>query len=163
MNSQGNNNINIASSQEIGIECDINDNNTNLNDQNNMINNNIKINNQSQINQNNFQYQNNEEEYEEDEEEEIDEGQNQSNLNKNNLIPMENFSQQVDFLFHPDNPEYLPPKMKKKTKILKKSNSTKPNSKKKLKKINPNQKIKIKIRKTKLSRNYVQNLIVAQN
>ena len=150
MNSQGNNNINIASSQEIGIECDINDNNTNLNDQNNMTNNNIQINNQSQINPNNFQYQNNEEEYEEDEEEEIDDGQNQSNLNKNNLIPMENFSQQVDFLSHPDNPEYLPPKMKKKTKILKKSNSVKPNSKKKLKKNKSKSKNKNKNKKNKI-------------
>ena len=154
MNSKGyNNNINITSSQEIGIECDITDHNINIYDQNNIINNDIYINNQNQPNQNNLNYPNNgEQEEKSEEEEEIDEEQYQDNIYKYNLVPRENFSQQVDFLYHPDNPEYLPPKIKNKTKTLKKSKSSKVDTNKKLKKkksaskINKNNKIVQKIR-----------------
>ena len=85
-------------------------------------NNNINLN----LNQNLAQ---NEEEEEIEEEEENESNNNNSNSNNykfNQLIPTENFSQQVDFLFHPKNPEWqtapVPPEKKIKP-IIKKSNS----------------------------------------
>ena len=80
--------------------------------------------------------QNEEEEIEEEEDNESNNNNSSSNNYKfNQLIPTENFSQQVDFLFHPKNPEWqtapIPPEKKIKP-IIKKSNSKqKINNKKK--------------------------------
>jgi hypothetical protein len=153
-NNDINNNINIQS-QEIGIDCNIVDNNnlneheiSNYNYNNNNIMNNINqyINNEN-INQN----------LEEEEDEEEEENEEESNDdNNNNLIPKENFSQQVDFLFHPDNPEYLPPKKYLK-KTIKKSKSS-INSKKNVK--NKKSKSKNKNKNKKNKKNNKNNKII---
>lgn len=128
-NNSNNNNINNnITSQEIGVDCNIVDNNLNVNeiDITNHNDNNVNIQNQSnQINENNIQP---EEEIEEDEEqEENEEEEENDDNNNNNLVQKENFSQQVDFLYHPDNPEWQTnikvTKKKNLKKIIKKSKS----------------------------------------
>ena len=85
---------------------------------------------------------------EEDEEEEEEEEEEENNF-KNNLVPMENFSQQVDFLFHPNDPEWQtrikPPKAKviKKKKNLK-NNKSKSKNKNKSKSKSKNKNVKKK-------------------
>jgi hypothetical protein len=134
-NSFNNNDNNNIESREIGVDCNIIDNDERDHEidnyNNNINNNNININdtNQNQSNQlNENEYNNREEEEEiEDEEPEEDEEDNDDNNNNINLVPKENFSQQVDFLFHPDNPEWqtidIPPKKKNPKKIIKKTKS----------------------------------------
>ena len=128
-NNSNNNNINnIITSQEIGVDCNIVDNNLNENEVDiaNHNDNNVNIQNQSnQINENNNQP---EEEIEEDEEQEENEEEDENDdNNNNNLVQKENFSQQVDFLYHPDNPEWQTnnkvPKKKNLKKNIKKSKS----------------------------------------
>ena len=95
-----------------------------------------------------FQKENEEEEEDEDEEEEEEDEENNY---KNNQVPMENFSQQVDFLFHPNDPEWQtrikPPKAKviKKKKNLK-NNKSKSKNKNKNKSKNKNVKKKQKMK-----------------
>ena len=116
-----NNNINNENNnippnkKEAGTEYDIseiNNNNNNeheidTNNNNYLMNFDNENNNHSNLNQNAAQYEDNEEEIED-----YDSNNNNSNgsssyyYNKNKLIPTENFSQQVDFLFHPKNPEW---------------------------------------------------------
>jgi hypothetical protein len=57
---------------------------------------------------------------EEEEDEEEEEEEEEENDFKKNLVPMENFSQQVDFLFHPNDPEWQTRARPPKTKVTKK-------------------------------------------
>ena len=126
-NENNENNNKMITSQEIGVGCSIGDNNfMSIDDYNYIINYGNK---NSQENDINEQIKNEEEDEEEEGEEEEEE-----NEDDNNLIPKENFSQQVDFLYHPDNPEYLPPKKNNQKKIIKKSKSTVSSKKSKLNK-----------------------------
>ena len=100
----------------------------------------------------------NDEEYgkedeEEDDEDEEEEKEGEENNFKNNLVPMENFSQQVDFLFHPNDPEWQtrskplkPPKKKKNLSNNKSKNKSKSKSKNKRKNRNRNVKKKQKMK-----------------
>lgn len=115
------NNIN-KTSQEIGVGCNINNNN--INSLNTGIDNTNFINYmRNEVFQNkdiNEEIQNGEEEEEEEEEDENRNEEENDNNSNYNLVEKENFSQQVDFLFHPENPEYLPSKNKTQKKIIKK-------------------------------------------
>ena len=138
-NENNENNNKMITSQEIGVGCSIGDNNFMSIDEYNY---NINYGNKnSQKNDINEQIRNDEEEEEEEGEEEEEEENDDDN---NNLIPKENFSQQVDFLYHPDNPEYLPPKKSNQKKIIKKSKSTVSSKKSKLKKSKSKSKNKVK-------------------
>ena len=91
-----------------------------------------------------FQKENEEEEEDEDEEEEEEDEENNY---KNNQVPMENFSQQVDFLFHPNDPEWQTRIKPPKAKIIKKKKNLKNNkskSKKKNKSKSKNKNVKKK-------------------
>ena len=102
---------NISEINNINNEHDI-DTNTN---NNYLINFDNENNTHQNLNQNAAQF--------EEEEEEIDDYESNNNNNSNTsssyyynkykLIPTENFSQQVDFLFHPKNPEWQPSQKKK--------------------------------------------------
>ena len=136
-NENNENNNKMITSQEIGVGCSIGDNNfMSIDDYNYIINYGNK---NSQENDINEQIKNEEEDEEEEGEEEEEE-----NEDDNNLIPKENFSQQVDFLYHPDNPEYLPPKKNNQKKIIKKSKSTVSSKKSKLNKSKSKSKNKAK-------------------
>ena len=115
------NNIN-KTIQEIGVGCNINNNN--INSLNTGIDNTNFINYmRNEVFQNkdiNEEIQNGEEEEEEEEEDENRNEEENDNNSNYNLVEKENFSQQVDFLFHPENPEYLPSKNKTQKKIIKK-------------------------------------------
>ncbi len=124
-----NNSNKNKTSQEIGVGCRIEDNNYISMDKNNNINNYENDNYLSKDINEEFQ---NEEEEEEEEENEEEEDENDDN--NNTLLQTKNFTKQVDFLFHTDNPEYLPPKKKTQKKIIKKSKSTLGSKKSKLKK-----------------------------
>ena len=117
-----NNNI-FPNKKEIGTEYNISEinNNNNEHDIDTNTNNNYLINfdNENNINQNLNQ---NAAQFEEEEEEIEDYESNNNNnsntsssyyYNKYKLIPTENFSQQVDFLFHPKNPEWQTAQKKK--------------------------------------------------
>ena len=157
-NDFNNENINMGS-QEIGVNCNIVDGNNNLNSNNNENNlnnynnqNNNEINNiQNQSNNINENFNQNEEEGEEFEEDE--EGEDEEESNNYNLVPTENFSQQVDFLFHPENPEWQTNETKKIIKIPKKSKSSS--------KINiKNNKSKSKIKNKSKNKNKKGNKII---
>ena len=137
-NENNENNNKMITSQEIGVGCSIGDNNfMSIDDYNYIINYGNK---NSQENGINEQIKNEEE----DEEEEGEEEEEENEDDNNNLIEKENFSQQVDFLYHPDNPEYLPPKKNNQKKIIKKSKSTVSSKKSKLKKSKSKSKNKAK-------------------
>ena len=137
-NENNENNNKMITSQEIGVGCSIGDNNfMSIDDYNYIINYGNK---NSQENDINEQIKNEEE----DEEEEGEEEEEENEDDNNNLIEKENFSQQVDFLYHPDNPEYLPPKKNNQKKIIKKSKSTVSSKKSKLKKSKSKSKNKAK-------------------
>ena len=129
MNFNNDNNINNESNnispnkRETGTEYNISEinNNNNEHDIDTNTNNNYLINfdNENNINQNLNQ---NAAQFEEEEEEIEDYESNNNNnsntsssyyYNKYKLIPTENFSQQVDFLFHPKNPEWQTAQKKK--------------------------------------------------
>ena len=171
-NSFNNNyNNNNRESKEIGVDCNIIDNdekeheidNNNNNNSNKdiIMNNSNQVQNQNQsnkINENeNENYNDNQEEEEIEEEEEQEEDEDDNDDNRNNFVQKENFSQQVDFLFHPDNPEWqtsedvpkkkIPKKNIKKSKS--KSNLNKKNGKNKKNKSKSKNK-NIKNKKTKI-------------
>ena len=111
-----NNNSNISSrrfvDQEVGTDEIYSNNNSNLSNFQNKNTNSQLLNNYQQNNIQNQIISNND-----------------SKISQNDLpVVVENFSQQVDFLFHPENPEYEPSlaKIKKKYNKVKRQNSAKP-------------------------------------
>ena len=115
-NNINNENNNISpNKKEAGTEYNISEINNNNNEHEIDINNNNNYllnfdnenNNNQNLNQNAAQYEDNDEEIEDYESNNNNSNESSSYYyNKNKLIPTENFSQQVDFLFHPKNPEW---------------------------------------------------------
>ena len=147
------NNINInPSSMNIGLESNLENNNSDKDIPKQkdasiqMDNNNFQNEEENKGYEEEIKYMQKEEE-EEDEEEEEEEAEEEENNYKNNLVPMENFSQQVDFLFHPNDPEWqtrIKPQKAKVTKKKKNLKNNKSKSKNKSKNKNKNKNVKKK-------------------
>jgi len=111
MNFNNNINNNIPpNKKEAGTNFDSSEINNNNIDNEISLNNNNYINFENNNNNNINNLNQNEIQYEEEEIEDNESNNNISSSNSNNylkpMIPTENFSQQVDFLFHPKNPEW---------------------------------------------------------
>ena len=147
------NNINInPSSMNIGLESNLenNDSDKDIPKQKDasiqMDNNNFQNEEENKGYEEEIKYMQKEDEEEDEEEEEEEEEEGENNY-KNNLVPMENFSQQVDFLFHPNDPEWqtrIKPQKAKVTKKKKNLKNNKSKSKNKSKNKNKNKNVKKK-------------------
>ena len=147
------NNINInPSSMNIGLESNLenNDSDKDIPKQKDasiqMDNNNFQNEEENKGYEEEIKYMQKEDEEVDEEEEEEEEEEGENNY-KNNLVPMENFSQQVDFLFHPNDPEWqtrIKPQKAKVTKKKKNLKNNKSKSKNKSKNKNKNKNVKKK-------------------
>ena len=169
-----NNNNNIPSNKkDAGTDYDLSKiSNNNINNEINLNNNIINFennnNNINNLNQGSFKFEINEEF------ENSEESQSNNNINSsynsnliNRIVPVENFSQQVDFLFHPKNPEWQTENIPYKnntynnTKILlpkqEKKLNLKNNNKIKKKKSKSKNKFRDKVDKNKYNKKKLEN------